>query len=108
MALQKQITQSVPVPERFRDVTMHIHVADEHSGANAGKLVLTFIPATPVPPGKEADFQFAGFVEDIPDAVLTPTQRQKLRAHLKKCLAYWQEQAGATGTPDADPDEPAP
>lgn len=30
-----------------------------------------------------------------------------LRKNLKKCLAYWQEQAGATGTPDADPDEPA-
>lgn len=108
MAVKIQKTSEHTFSGRFRDVSVSAHVADAASGENAGKLVLTFSPVTPAPPVREGDFTFGGFVDDIPDAVLTPTQRDKLRAHLKKCLAYWQKQAGATGTPDADPTEPAP
>lgn len=98
MALTKTIAP-VTVPSTFRAYRFHGHVADA-SSPDAGKLRLHFSDG--------AGNDFAGFVEDVPDAVLTPTQRNKLRAHLKKCLAYWQEQAGATGTPDADHAEPAP
>lgn len=109
MALQKNIAATIDVPSKFRDYRFSGHVADQSSAeADRGKLHIVFSPMNPVPPGQEKEFLFAGFVEDVPDAVLTPTQRNKLRAHLKKCLAYWQEQAGATGTPDADHAEPAP
>lgn len=108
MALQKTINAALDIPSKFRDYRFIGHVADAASGPLAGKLIITFMPAVPAAPGKESDFTFSGAVEDVPDAVLTPTQRYKLRAHLKKCLAYWQEQAGAAGTPEADPDEPAP
>lgn len=89
----------ITIPSVFRAYRFHGHVADQ-SSPNAGKLHLRFVD--------DAGNDFEGFVEDVPDAVLTQVQRNKLRAHLKACLAYWQEQAGATGTPDADPDEPAP
>lgn len=89
---------STPLPTNFKGIW---RVADAASGDNAGKLALRFIPLGPNPAAA-----FEGFLEDVPDAVLTPTQRQKLRAHLKKCLAYWQTQQGVTGTPDADPGEP--
>lgn len=101
MPLQKNISTTADIPSRFRDYAFSGHVADAASGDNAGKLALRFIPLGPNPAAA-----FEGFLEDVPDAVLTPTQRQKLRAHLKKCLAYWQTQQGVTGTPDADPDEP--
>jgi hypothetical protein len=107
MALSKTINQQLDIPSKFKDYRFSGHVADAAS-PDAGKLIITFSPASPVPPGRESDFIFSGAIEDVPDAVLTQQQRDKVRAHLKKCLAYWQEQAGATGTPDADLDEPAP
>lgn len=109
MGLQKNIAATIDIPSKFRDYRFSGYIVDQNAAeADRGKLALTFSPAGTVPPGKEGDFTFGGLLEDVPDAVLTPTQRGKVRAHLKKCLAYWQEQAGATGTPDADPAEPAP
>lgn len=105
MALQKNIAATVDVPSRFRDYRFSGHVADAASGDNAGKLALTYWPAIPMPPGQESSF--GGFVEDIPDNVLTANQRQKLRAYLKRALEHFQTAGGVTGTPDADPDEPA-
>lgn len=106
MALSKTLNQTLAIPSRFRDYRFAGYVADEAAGANAGKLALTFQAAALASPSLVEQYTFSGFLEDVPDAVLTPTQRANLRKHLKKALAYWQEQAGATGTPDADPSEP--
>lgn len=89
----------IAIPSTFRAYRFHGHVADA-SSPTAGKLHLRFVD--------DAGNDFGGFLEDVPDAVLTQVQRGKLRAHLKTCLAYWQEQAGVTGTPEADTDEPTP
>lgn len=116
MALQKNIAATVDIPSRFRDYRFSGHVADERAGtrtvdengvesfADAGKLRLDFMAATPRPPGQE--LVFGGYVEDIPDGVFTDAQRKNLRRLLRLALEHFRTKDGVTGTPDPDPIEP--
>lgn len=94
MALTRNETVTHPVPSRLRDYRVTYEVVE------SGKLQVTC-------QAKDGSYARSIIVDDIPDATLNATQRTRVRALTRKVLEFALTGANITGTPDADPDEPA-
>lgn len=98
MALTRQETVNHPVPSRLRDYRVTYEVIED--GADAGKFRATLV-------AKDNTYARSIVVDDIPDGVLSATQRTRVRALTRKVVEYALTGANIAGTPDVDPDEPA-
>lgn len=97
MAMQKSTQKVTAAPARFRDVTLRAHVADQASGTLSGKLVFEFL---------WSDGRVSTVLEDVPGAVMTEAQRDKLRSGLRVLLEHALGSDGFVGSMDTDPEEP--